>query len=190
MLTQLRAYGLVTLPLLAILLLHSTGTFLTGPSTAPSSTRSGRLIRLNLKDPRAPLLSPSPDYFWHCFACSLTVIVFILGKHPGIYLSYHFHSISPFLVIETLAIVSRAVKLKTVSQLLVFAAFYTSYAFLTQDFSVISLKNWQKLEQTIASAEKVYGTTIILGTILENGGEIYHTVIPCIFSWHPRSPRG
>jgi len=180
MLTQLRAYGLVSLPLLAILLMQSTVMSFSRRATIPPNSRPrGRLMGINLLDLSAPLLSRAPDYFWMCVACSLTIVVFILGKNPGNYLSYHFQLISPFLVIVTLTFVSRAVKLKALSQLLVLVAFYASYTILSHDFTVRKPESWQRLEQTIAAAEKVYGTPLILGKILEKGGEIYqngHTV--------------
>jgi len=176
----LHAYGLVSLPLLAILLMQSMVMSFSRPATVPSNSRArGRLMGINLLDLSAPLLSRAPDYFWMCVACSLTIVVFILGKNPGNYLSYHFQLISPFLVIVTFTFVSRAVKLKALSQLLVLVAFYASYTILSHDFTVRKPESWQRLEQTIAAAEKVYGTPLILGKILEKGGEIYqngHTV--------------
>jgi hypothetical protein len=180
MLTQLRAYGLVSLPLLAILVMQSTVMFFSRRATAPSNSRPrGRFMGIDLLNLSAPLLSRAPDYFWICIACSLTIVVFVLSINPGNYLSYHFQLISPFLLILTFTSLSRAVKLKAISQLLVLVAFYASYSILSHDFTVRKLENWQRLEQTIDGKKKVYATPIILGKILEKGGEIYqngHTV--------------
>ena len=97
LLKQLLQYGQVYLPLFVILIVQ----LLSGTFTAFQKRQSGIPSEkppglVNLTDMDAPLLVRKPDYIWHCFACSLLVIVFVIGKNPANHLSYLFQLLSPF----------------------------------------------------------------------------------------------
>lgn len=125
-----------------------------------------------LTDMNAPLLVHKVNYFWFCFACSLAVIVLSIGKNPGNHLTYFFQLLSPFFLMGTIVAAARAGKLKWLSQLLLIAAFYSSYTMLPRDFTV-GEKNWQQLRKVMSGADDIFASTIVLADIIEHGGETY-----------------
>jgi hypothetical protein len=175
MLNQLLEYGQMYLPLLMIVAIQLLLKDFAGNQTRGQSVpESGGQGLVNLTDPDAPLFKRKPDYIWYCFACSLVVIVFGIGKHPGNHLSYLFQILSPFLLAGIFISMSRAIKLTWIYQILVFAAFYNSYSSLPQDFSLETEHNWEKLERMISTADHVYASPIVIGLVLKSGGEIFN----------------
>ncbi len=175
MLIQLFQYGQIYMPLLIVLGMQLLFKDLVKDQTQEQGTAKKVSRRFaDLVELDAPLFSRKPDYIWYCFACSLVVIVFGIGKHPGNHLSYLFQMLSPFFLAGTFISLSRAIKLTGVYQILVFAAFYISYSSLPQDFSQKMQHNWKKLETIISTADHVYASPILIGEVLKNGGEIYN----------------
>ena len=128
--------------------------------------------RFNLTDIDAPLLSQAPDYLWLCFACSMVIILFSLGKNPGNHMTYLFQLMSPFLLAGIFSRASRLPTLKWLTPLLATMAFYSNYAMLSQDFSVDE-KNWNRLRHLVSEAKEVYAPTALVFEIIRNGGEVY-----------------
>jgi hypothetical protein len=173
---QLLDFGKIYLPILAILAVQVMRKVYANEPTQELDQKigsdTGALKFVNLTDLDAPLFSREPDYIWFCFACSLSIIVFGLGKNPGNYLTYLFQLISPFFLVGCFVGISRTSNFKWLYQILAILAFYNSYAMLSHDFSVDE-KNWHKLSQRISKAKNIYGSPIVLMEILANGGQIY-----------------
>lgn len=127
---------------------------------------------VNLTDINAPLMSQTPDYLWVCFACSLVVVLFSLGRNPGNYMTYLFQLMSPFLLAGIFSRISHLPTLKWLTPLLAIMAFYSSYAMLSRDFSVDE-KNWNRLRHLLSEAKEVYAPTALVFEIMQNGGEVY-----------------
>ncbi|NND66279.1 MAG: hypothetical protein HKN19_01715 [Halioglobus sp.] len=129
--------------------------------------------RLNLTDLDAPLLPRGVDYFLVCLLCSLVIFVFVLGTNPGMYLSYLFQMISPFLVILVIGLMAQMGRLAIACQLVLLPAMYHHYAMQSHDFSVKHAENWPKLQKIIDESEHVYASNILLERVLRSGKEIY-----------------
>jgi hypothetical protein len=173
LLGQLYAYGKINLPILMILGFHLLLKAIAKVTVQQGSGSSGAITALfNLRDIDAPLLTRRPDYFWYCMVCSMSIVVLQLGKNPGNHETYLFQLVSPFLLAGTFITISRRIKWQWLYQLLAMMAFYSSYFSLPHDYSMDG-QNWRKLQQVTSSGNSIYASTIVLGEIIKNGGEVY-----------------
>lgn len=183
LLEQLLEYGQIYLPVLGILgILGILGSMTfwnkyiyasRNKVAQPTGLSIEKPALFNLGNLSAPLLGRIPSYIWFCFTCSLAVIVFKLGKHPGNQLTYLFQLVSPFLLAGTFILGSKSAGPKWLYQLLIVCAFYTTYSILARDFS-IDQKNWDRLRQVVSEGTTIYASPIVLSEIIESGAPVYY----------------
>ncbi|WP_101756545.1 glycosyltransferase family 39 protein [Oceanicoccus sp. KOV_DT_Chl] len=126
----------------------------------------------NFKNINAPLLSRKPNYILFCLACSISIIVLILGKNPANNMTYLFQIMSPFFLIASFKTISNSDKFKWISLPLIVFSLYKSYEVLPKDFTV-DTESWRKLEAIMSENKKIYGPPIILTQILNTDKPIY-----------------
>ena len=171
--TQLRGYTLIYLPLLVFLAAWLVKKcYLRIFSSAPYGQNIQKEKFVNFFDFDAPLLLRRPNYIWFCCACSMFIIVLSLGKNAGNYLTYFFQLISPFLLVGIFALISRMPAWRWPIKILIVFALYNNYAMLPTDFSV-NEKSWQIIQQEIAEADDMYASTIVLQEVIKKDLPIY-----------------
>jgi hypothetical protein len=143
---------------------------------------------INLKDIDTPLLSKSPNYIFLCFLCSVSIIVLILGKNPANHMTYLFQLISPFFLIILFTLFSRWHNAKWL--LLPFITFnlYYSYNILPKNFT-FDTEKWSQLEYIMSENNEIYGSPIILGSILNDNKTIYQNGHTIYFSFANGKPK-
>ena len=173
LITQLKEYALIYLPLLIVLVAWLVKKCC---SRLFLSTQHGenlpRKNLVNFFDIDAPLLLLKPNYIWMCCACSMFIISLSLGKSLGNYLTYFFQLISPFLLVGIFALISDMPKWRWPIKILIVFALYNNYTMLPTDFSVEE-NNWQIIRQEIAEADDLYASTLVLQETLEKNAPIY-----------------
>ena len=171
--TQLREYIQIYLPLLIIL------------AVAIIKKWNGKVIFslkhwqdwggsnfIDLFDLARPLLLRKPNYIWICFACSVIIVVLVLGKNLGNHLTYFFQLISPFFLVGVFALVSRMPQWQWPFRILILFALYNSYFMLSRDFSV-NEASWETVRQEIAGADDIYASTLVLQEVMDRGTPVY-----------------
>jgi 4-amino-4-deoxy-L-arabinose transferase-like glycosyltransferase len=133
--------------------------------------RSEGAINVSEFDP--PLIGHAADYFWFCFACSLAIIVFVIGRNPGNHMTYLFQLMSPFLLIATFRFFSTLEKRQWLALPLVLSCLYSSYAMLPKNFSS-DVENWHRLGKILDGKPNVYASPVALPFLIENGNEIHN----------------
>lgn len=136
-------------------------------STEKQATRFFDIGRIN-----EPLLFRKPDYFWFCFACSVTIIVLSLGKNPGNYMTYLFQLMSPFFLVASFTLISRSSKKKWIPLPFIIFSLYHNHSILSKDFS-FDQTAWNKLENTMVGKSEIYGPPLILSSLLREDKNIY-----------------
>jgi hypothetical protein len=171
--TQLRGYTLIYLPLFVVLTAWLVKKcYLRIFSSAPYGQNVQKEKFVKFFDFDAPLLLRRPNYIWFCCACSTLIIVLSLGKNVGNYLTYFFQLISPFLLVGIFALISGMPKWRWPIKILIVFALYNNYAMLPTDFSV-SEKSWQIIKQEIEQADDLYASTLVLQEIMKKESPVY-----------------
>lgn len=143
--------------------------------TQKSAVSTNQKLSVNVKEFNKPLLNKKIDFQWFCFACSTIVIVFILGRNPGNYMTYLFQLMSPFLLIAGFTFIAKSNYPKALLLPFIFYCFYQTYTILPKDFSINSTHtaNWNKLTAMIQSSDHVFTSPMLLMPVVESGKKIY-----------------
>lgn len=170
---QLKEYSMIYLPVLIILTVAITQRLMSNKSVALARSDVDKKPALvNLADWDQPFLGRSPSYIWLCCACSLLIIVLVLGKNPGNHLTYLFQLISPFLLVGVFSLNLDAPKWRWFFRVLIVFAMHNSYFMLSRDFSVND-ESWNRVREEISSADDIYASTLVINEILKKGGPVY-----------------
>ncbi len=141
-----------------------------------------------LRNPGAPLLRWKPDFWWSCLVFATLLVVFLLGRNPGNYMTYLFQLMSPFLLIATFSMRSLQGHPGTLLLPLVLYNFYSVYAILPRDFSV-PMGNWNRLDAMVRRSEHVLASPIMLMALLDNGKRVYQDGHTFFFRMAKEKPR-
>lgn len=171
---QIAEFSQIYLPILALIPLAIAYKFKSGTFrvTRTGAAKSDSKI-VNLTDLDKPLFAKKANYIWFCFACSVAIIVLVLGKHRGNHLTYLFQLISPFLLVGTFALIADIPRFLWLIRILLVAALFNSYAILPTDFS-IDMQNWNKIRKEISEADEIYASSLVLRELVDKGSTIYY----------------
>lgn len=143
------------------------------PASLSAPVAAGKRSIFNVRELDEPLIDHQPDYFWFCFACSLGIIVFVIGRNPGNHMTYLFQLMAPFFLISVFTVVARADFLKWLAPPLILYSLYISYSMLPGDFSH-DTQGWDRLKSALAGKTRVYASPVALPLLVENGSQIYN----------------
>jgi hypothetical protein len=120
-----------------------------------------------------PLLNRSLNYFWFCLACSLCVIVMIIGRNPGNHMTYLFQLLAPFFLISVFTLSTATRSLKVLILPFALWSIYNSYFMLPRDFS-LDMEGWDKLNAVFSGKSNIYGSPLVLPQLSRSNEEIYN----------------
>jgi hypothetical protein len=131
-----------------------------GRSTARSSTHRG-LMRFSI------------DYNAWCLCCTTLVILFVLGRNPGNYLTYLFQLMSPFLVALCLAPAARDLRSALLLSPLLWWAGSNAWQRLPTDLDYDPAP-WARAAELIAGHEHILNSTVLVNALQQQDRRVYH----------------
>lgn len=172
---QITFFGEVYSSLLILLLIGAGHTIWKRTRSISKTASTNPKLSINIKVLDKPLFNKKPDYHWFCFACSTVVIVLILGRNPGNYMTYLFQLMSPFLLIAGFTFIAKSNYPKVILLPFIFYCFFQTYSILPKDFSISSIHttNWNKLNTMIKASDHVFTSPVLLMPIVNSGKKIY-----------------
>lgn len=130
-------------------------------------------LTFNLFNFNKPLIKLNIDLITFCFLVSLFLFYFKLGKHPGSYLVYIHHLISPFIIILVSKLLKYKRKLNIMFLILILINLFiiSSSDFLPKP--EYSLKEWNNISALISRYQNILNSPAIVSILLEQGKTVY-----------------
>jgi len=175
---------------LVLLLLTGGYAFWKNYRATPGRKTVSRRFAINLKALDEPLISKKPDYFWFCFMCASVVIILILGRNPGNYMTYLFQLMSPFLLIAGFTFIEKSGCHSILLYPFIFYCFFQTYTILPRDFSInpTHKANWDRLVALMNDHDHIYTSPVLLMPVVEGRKKIYANGHTRYFNWSRNKP--
>jgi hypothetical protein len=139
-----------------------------------------------------PLFDFPMNYFGFYFLCSCIIVISLLGRHAGSYMSYYFQLITPALVLLALQpeSVSHKYSLLTVPLILINLYLICFYVLYPNKLSSAQEDEWQKLYQYLDHSDQVLNSPVLVPEMIRLGmlpvdsgqSEYYFNTLPYRFN--------
>jgi len=131
------------------------------------------LLALRLCPAGAPLLSAPVSYPWFCFAVTTAVIVLWLGQNLGMFMSYLFQLMTPFLLLGLCTAPFLRGQWRALVLPLYLFTLWRAYDFLPKDFDV-SVQGWERLRTIVCESRDPLASSMLVWPLVECGKPVYH----------------
>ena len=120
-----------------------------------------------------PFLTFRVNYFFLCFLLSTLVIVLLLGKHQGNYMTYLIQLMGPFLLISSILYLLNNRLLYSLGVPFIAVFYYQFYNFLPNDFSY-DKGNWETVYSVMEPHDDLFVSPMLTHELIRTGKNIRH----------------
>jgi len=140
-----------------------------------SAFRAGRppSLALRIFPLQAPLLNAPVPYPWICFAISTMAILLSIGQNPGMFMSYLFQLMTPFLLLGLCTAPLLSGRWRALVLLLYLFTLWRVYDILPKDFEV-SVQGWQRLHKIVCASRDPLASSMLVWPLVECGKPVHH----------------
>ncbi len=174
MLNQFKEFFRLHQPIIGILLLSGVFIVIRGLVNLKKGGHPGKAVQAkpNLLKWNEPFCPLKFDLSLFCFLCSMVLVYLKLGRHPGAWLFYLFHLISPFL---TLFVFLQTPRLKE-GYFLIIPFIFWQFSSLIPHFPrnwQEGIDDWERVDQLIARYQDILNTPPIVPLLVRHNKKIY-----------------